>query len=112
MPNIDYFRRFASKVSIAHHIPGRIRLKLGAIELDAQGRQLLEQARQFQNALDDIRGVNDIRLNVLARSCTIEYDPKIIPAQAWPDLLAGVESPAADALLGIIGQKYEEVLRA
>jgi len=112
MQNIDYFRQFASKVSIAHHIPGRIRLKLDSVELDAQGRQLLEQASQFQHVLDATPGVKAIRLNLLARSCTIEYDPKIIPAQAWADLLAGVESPAASTLLGIIEQKYEALCRA
>lgn len=112
LQSLETFRRFASSVQIAHHIAGRIRFKVGAIELDAEGRAALADARKFQHALDSIPGVKAIRLNLLARSCTVEYDPAVIPPQAWLDLLAGVDSPAAQRLLDIIRRKYEAVTNA
>ncbi|KAF7598218.1 MAG: hypothetical protein CGU28_13410 [Candidatus Dactylopiibacterium carminicum] len=112
MKELETFRRFAGSVQIAHHIPGRIRFKLGAIELDAEGKAMLADARRFQGALDTLPGVKAIRLNLLARSCTVEYDPAVIPQKAWPDLLAGVDSPEAGALIRIVAEKYAEIANA
>jgi copper chaperone CopZ len=108
MKEIEKFRRFASSVQIAHHIPGRVRFKLGKLQLDDEDRDVLEEARKFQKVLDSIKGVKDIRLNLLARSCTVEYDTAVIPPAAWSDVLGGVDSPAANVLLGILEKKYEE----
>ncbi|MDQ7988356.1 MAG: cation transporter [Candidatus Dactylopiibacterium sp.] len=107
LPTLEVFRRFTGSVQIAHHIAGRIRFKLGAIELDQAGREALADAKQFQHALDSIPGVKSIRLNLLARSCTVEYDPAVIPQQAWPDVLGGIDSPASAKLLGILRDKLE-----
>lgn len=112
MKELETFRHFADKVQIAHHIPGRIRFKLGAIELDEAGRAAVESARQFQGALDAMPGVKDIRLNLLARSCTVEYDPGVIPQQAWPDLLAGKNSHAAQTLLSIVSKRFSALREA
>ncbi len=100
----------ARYLRIAHQIPGRIRFKIDPDVLnDSTLSQLGEEG--VSNALGAIRGVHDIRINKLARSCTVEYDKAIIPDHAWGDLLAGRATPAAHALLGIIEDKYEEVRR-
>lgn len=112
MKDLEIFRRFADKVQIAHHIPGRIRFKLEAFDLDAEGRAALEGARRFQGALDAMPGVHAIRLNLLARSCTVEYDPATIPQQAWPDLIAGKNTAAAQALLAIVSTRFAAVTQA
>jgi len=100
----------AAYLRIAHQIPGRIRFTIDPAALkDPALRDLGE--RGLSDTLGVIRGVRDIRINKLARSCIVEYDKAIIADHAWGDLLADRATPAAHALLGIIEDKYEEVRR-
>lgn len=64
---------------------------------------------RLRMALESIRGVHSIKLNLLARSCVVEYDRRTIPDEAWRDLLAGQKTPAAAILIGILQEKYEEI---
>lgn len=99
---------FAPYLRLAHQIPGRVRLKLDAAALDApQLRGLGGNA--LKQALDSVRGVRDFSFNLLARSCVITYDNATIPDAAWPDLLAQRPSAAAQTLVGILHETYEEV---
>jgi len=100
----------AAYLRIAHQIPGRIRFKVDSAVLNDPALRDLGE-RGLSGTVGIIRGVRDIRINKLARSCTIEYDRAIIPDHAWGDLLANRATPAAHALLGIIEYKYEEVRR-
>lgn len=105
----QFIERVAHRASIAHHIPGRVRLKfdLGAIE----GARLRDvHPESLRLALENIRGVASVRLNALARSCTVEYDEKVIPRAAWEDLLACRKSAAAEILLEILHAKYREAV--
>lgn len=90
--------RFTRYLRIAHHIPGRVRLKLVADLADAD-MDLLGGAKRFHAALSGRAGIRAISLNPLARSCTVEYDAAVIPPTAWSDLLAGTRSAAAEILL-------------
>jgi hypothetical protein len=110
--DIELFRRFVAHVHIAHHLPGRIRLKLTPVKFDDEERAAMARVKGFQKALDTIPGVSSIRLNLLARSCTVEYDTRIIPAAAWQDVLSGVDSPAARTLMDILVRKYAEAVDA
>ncbi|WP_051340265.1 heavy-metal-associated domain-containing protein [Azospirillum halopraeferens] len=96
----DGLRRLVAALRIVHHIPGRIRLKLeaaaGAVPVTAG------DAGAFDRALSGLSGIRSVRLNPLARSCTIEYDPALIPPSAWPDLLAGRDTPGAAGLLRLV----------
>jgi hypothetical protein len=84
--------------TIAHHIPGRIRLRIshpadgGFFPVSGSGDRL-------EKALRNVPGIRRIHFNILARSCTVEYDDQMIPDRAWPDLLAHHASPEALALL-------------
>lgn len=112
MSVIERLRHFSSCIEIAHHIPGRIRLRLVLDDLpplDAPVQSLIARARDFKEALDNAPGIRSIRVNALARSCTVEYDHATIPFQAWPDFLGGVDSEAASVLTRIIANKYAEV---
>lgn len=80
---------FVRQLRIAHHIPGRIRLKMSGDLPDG----LLGEARRFGKALGAVAGIRSIGLNALARSCTIEYDPRAIPPSAWSGFLAGEATP-------------------
>lgn len=105
---VEAVRVAARYLRIAHQIPGRIRFRIDAAVLDEPAVRALGE-EGLNDALGAIRGVREIRLNKLARSCTIEYDNALIPDRAWDDLLAGAITPAAQALLGILEDKYEEV---
>jgi len=99
---------FAPYLQIAHQIPGRIRLKVALAVLDdAAVREIGSDS--LGQVLGTIPGVRDIRLNKLARSCTVEYNPDLIPDVAWHDLLSGHDSPAARVLLRIVEDKYQEI---
>lgn len=103
---------FAPHLRIAHQVAGRVRLKLAATPgvafLRTPGGMRLPQAL---TALGACRGVRDIQFNLLARSCIIEYDNRVIPDRAWPDLLGGRQTPAAAALAEILREKTEASFR-
>lgn len=110
MDDFEYFHRFARYLRVAHHIPGRIRLKLDVDpDLDQARLEAVADARRFGRVLDDVPGIRSVKINLLARSCTLEYDRHVIPAAAWPDFLEGVRSPAAETLLRIVATKYREL---
>lgn len=88
--------QLAGLVRIAHHIPGRIRLKLAE---GAAAPAALGDVQRFVRAATAVPGIRGVTLNPLARSCVVEYDPAVFPPSAWQDLLAGTASAAADTLL-------------
>lgn len=99
---------FAPYLRIAHQIDGRVRLKLDPAALDAPALKQFGGDR-LKAALAGIRGVREISLNLLARSCVVAYDNATIPDPAWPDLLAGRRTDAAATLVGILRETYEEI---
>jgi hypothetical protein len=50
-----------------------------------------------------------VQVNLLARSCTVHYDPEVIPERAWGDFLAGAASEAAAVLERILHDRYREI---
>ena len=95
-PPAALLAHFAPHLKIAHQLPGRVRLKLGMKVLGGIKFSALESsADAFAAVLKQIRGVRAINWNLMARSCTVEYDPAVIPDNAWPDLLAGADNAAA-----------------
>ena len=94
----DILGRLAASLTIAHHIPGRVRFKL-AIDLASVDRNTVAEVKQFVEVLNGTAGIRSVKLNPLARSCVVEYDCKIITPAAWQDVLNGGGSPDADALL-------------
>ena len=90
-----------------------ISLKLGKGALSGVSFEGADNKSDTINAaLKRIRGVKNISWNLLARSCTIEYDPAVIPNAAWPDLLAGTDSPAAQTLRTIMDEAHEHLRHA
>lgn len=109
MDDFERLREAAAQVRIVHHLSGRLRMKLDArppaLRLPPHVRR-----REVHELVADIEGVYAVRINVLARSCTVEYDPAVIPDEAWGDFLRGVPSPAAAVLEAILRAKYEEIV--
>ena len=106
MPKFEALRSLLEDVHIAHHIRGRIRLKLANDPPSVDISRV--QAGGFQPLLDRIPGITAVQPNLLARSCTVHYDPAVIPQQAWTDLLAGADSDAAALLERILHDAYLE----
>ncbi len=92
---------YAPHLRIAHQIAGRVRLKLAAAALDDPQVRALDGAR-LKEALATVRGVQEVSINLLARSCTVAYDNAAIPDAAWPDLLASRRTSAAATLLDLL----------
>jgi hypothetical protein len=82
---------------VAHHIPGRLRLRADA--------GLLELAHRWQGpriglaeAIAVIEGVRDVRINAAAATAVIDYEPASLPPDTWRRLLDGSD----DAVLEIL----------
>jgi len=111
MPTFEQLCGHLNRVNIAHHIRGRIRLRLTSYpkELQPPDSQTIEQ---LQTLIEQAPGVHSVRVNPLARSCLVEYDPKLISDQAWKDFIAGESSAAALTLEQILRDTYQEVIHA
>lgn len=92
--SIDDLWRFAGQARIAHHIPGRVRLKL-----DGPAEGSTADVRRFVDAASRASGIRSVSVNPLARSCVVEYDPALIAPSAWQDVVSGTRSPHAERLL-------------
>ncbi|THF63262.1 heavy-metal-associated domain-containing protein [Pseudothauera rhizosphaerae] len=111
MDGFEHVRAVATCVRVVHHLRGRIRLKLAETGPELP-RPSETQVRHLHRVIEAAEGVRSIRLNLLARSCTVEYDPAVIPMDAWTDFLAGTGSEAAGILEDILRAKYREIVHA
>lgn len=86
LTDIPLIEKLSRKIEIVHHAPGRVRFKFEkSIINDIDSDSLLEL--ENMGAVD---GVRDVRLNKLAKSLAIAYDPKVIEPHIWEDLAGGV----------------------
>lgn len=91
----------APHLCIAHQVRGRVRLKL----ISRRARPATQHAALGEALfplLTRLPGIRAIAFNPLAGSCVVEYDHAVIPDVAWPDLLAGRPTAAADTLLRLL----------
>lgn len=86
LPDLGPFLELRRFVSIAHHVPGRIRLKL---ELAALAQFPKRDPRPFIDLFKRIDGVTLTRVNVSALSVIVEYDVAKIDSAIWTRLLVG-----------------------
>lgn len=84
IPDLAPFLHLRRFVSIAHHVPGRIRLKL---DLAALMHLPKVDTAPFVALVGRIKGVKTTRLNAAALTVVVEYDPHLISASLWPQLL-------------------------
>lgn len=96
-------------LSIVHHLPGRIRLRVSpaiyscAMSFDADASRAL---------LGELSGIRKVRLNRQAASIVIEYDPKLISAEEWETLVQGDTAPAVAVLRHWLGRNPSSRLAA
>ena len=103
-------RQFAPYTRIVHHIAGRIRLKLLA-DAPASEKMAELSPERIRAALETIPGMRRVSFNLLARSCTLEYDPVVIAQDAFPDLIAGRETTSTQELLAALRARHAEISR-
>lgn len=85
-------------LEVAHHLPGRLRLRVAR---QAAARISPEIVGRLKSGLDRHSAIRSVRINVLAGSVVIEYDPVAIPGRLWLDLVEGTPEAAADALAAL-----------
>lgn len=73
--------RLAPHMLIAHHIPGRIRLKVLPSGIE------MARETDIQDLVRSVPGIRNIRLNPLNRSVVIEYDVARFPSDLWENML-------------------------
>ena len=110
----DFASELANAIRIAHHVPGRIRLKLiNTLPLQKPEapdmNTITGKLPGILKSIEEIPGVCAVRPNLLARSCVIEYDARLIPDRAWINLLSGENSPESEALLNVLAGKAYEI---
>ncbi|MGG6269458.1 HMA2 domain-containing protein [Leptolyngbya sp. AN03gr2] len=69
---------------IIHSIAGRIRLRVPWLETDSQS------ASTYKQLVEAIDSVKTVRINALAQSIVVEYNPKHVPLAKMEDLLIAV----------------------
>ena len=93
------FMQLRDHIKIAHHVPGRIRVRL-----------MLSALKQFpdvdptilESLQSEAEGIKDIRVNRAAGSAAISYDPQIIPQASWETIINGEPEIAKKTLLKLI----------
>lgn len=109
-PDQELLEAWLASVHIVHHVPGRIRLKLGS----SHPGQITVTPAQAQAILDVLRQraeITSVRVNLLARSCVVEYDTEYLPAEAWEDYLQGQATAASAMLKKILMETCREVMQ-
>jgi hypothetical protein len=79
-------------LSIVHHVPGRIRLRFDLAAVSALGGARLSAFAEEAQVSGAIRS---FRVNSVARSLTIEYEPASLAPTLWTRFLTGDEEEAA-----------------
>lgn len=95
LPDLAPFWSLRPFISIAHQIPGRIRLKLDR-------RALLHlpklEAAPYLAWLKRVPGLKATRVNAAALSVVVEYDPVVIAPSLWKQLLSAEPAAARELL--------------
>jgi len=90
---VDTLMTLAPHAEIAHHIPGRVRLKI-LLSGFAVARKL-----DLKGLTKSIPGVLKLRLNLFARSIVIDYDQEKLSPRLWEDISRLRNAPAMTAAL-------------
>ena len=92
-------RRLTALLRIAHHIPGRVRLKLN-VAAAGEMTEIIAVAKNFGRSFENAPGIRSVSVNPAALSCVVEYDPGRIPPAEWEALIKGAPSMVAELLAG------------
>ncbi|PIE58678.1 MAG: hypothetical protein CSA33_01890 [Desulfobulbus propionicus] len=107
---VDTFLDHIRYLQIAHHVPGRIRVKarwnalpkLAAVDMD-----------ELQRVIHLVPGIYEYRINKKALSVVIEYNTTTLPYTLWEDVGTLAENPlnkerVRQQLLALLGGDEQE----
>lgn len=94
-PDLGPFLALRRHLRVAHHVPGRIRLKLAGLALADLPKV---DPAPLAAAFERIAGVGPVRVNRMALSAVVEYDPARIAMADWTGLLEGSAEEVAAIL--------------
>ena len=101
--DIKLFEDIRKHLTIAHHIPGRIRLKFAASIIS--NPEVKKIINKNNNKVDQIYsiipGIKNTTVNILARSMVVEYDHTVIEPEVIKELL---ETNNAERIKTIINE--------
>jgi hypothetical protein len=100
--DLNSFLVLRRHLKIVHHIPGRVRLRVGAAVFKELGNV---DTGLFDHILGAIDGIKEVRVNVGAASVVINYVPANIKPSWWDTLVHGEDSKAMDLLKTLITEK-------
>ncbi len=83
----DYLIPLLEEAEIAHHIPGRIRLKFNH-SIVTKLPKLNGIEKEIQKIANQIEAIKDIRLNLFAGSVVVQYDTDILSHDFWQEVVA------------------------
>lgn len=79
---------------VVHHVPGRLRVRF----VGAGGPALhVGSLRDFRRFVEDIPGVERLRISPATLSAVVEYDQSALPPGEWDTLINGPEQAARQA---------------
>lgn len=104
-PDLGPFLHLRRHVVVAHHVPGRIRLRLRPSVLS----DLPSADPAPFLALLERLPVRIGRVNRAALSVVVEYDPRVVSAGDWQGLLTGPQAAVAAVLNRHLGARAPSV---
>lgn len=89
--NAAELQQLRRHIAIVHHIPGRIRVRLGAA---LRHSPLGIDRSRLQGLLAAVEGIQAIRINPGVGSAVIHYDRHLIAPEDWETLVRGEDAQA------------------
>ena len=83
----DYLMPLLEEAEIAHHIPGRIRLRFNH-SIVTKLPKVNGIEKEIQKIANQIEAIKDIRLNLFAGSVVVQYDTDILSHDFWQEVVA------------------------
>ncbi|MBE1238008.1 heavy-metal-associated domain-containing protein [Phaeovibrio sulfidiphilus] len=93
---LDFLIDVRPDLSIPHSLPGRIRLQLALAGIGKAARHDLSLSVAD---LDRVAGIEEVRVNTMARSLVISYDPRQIPDSFWEQCLSVPDEDLPDLVM-------------
>ena len=97
--DLDLILAARRHVRVAHHVPGRLRLRFEPLGLAGL---LRGRGDALQDALRRVRGIQGTEVNLAACSLLVQYDPALLPSAHWDRLLTGSAASAAALLADLL----------
>ena len=100
----DAFVALYHSFRIVHHVPGRLRVRLGKGTLPQLRGVSVGTFRQFIESID---GVIRFRISPATLSAVVEYDRELLSPSLWESLICGPDEEARLAFARLTGSIHK-----